>query len=141
MESKILPIVLIGAGYMINRNNNDQMIPNICPKIIDPNTKIGYDIKSEKGQKLMKKYLAFYFDNHLKKTKDDWNYILPSELYKADKTKFFLLDTRKPSDYLKIHIPDTVNIYWLNLFEPNNLRKLPIDKKIVIIWNSTIISN
>lgn len=75
--------------------------------------------------------------DYLKDTLDDWNYILPTELHKQIKSgeasKYFLLDIRKPKDYDEGHIKDTTNIFWLDLLEEENLKKLPKDKKIVII--------
>ena len=68
-----------------------------------------------------------------KDTKSDWNYITPEELHKKDLSKFFLLDIRKPEDFKKGHIKGAKNIFWLNLLDDKNLKKLPKDKKIVLI--------
>ena len=71
----------------------------------------------------------------IKKTKSDWNYITPEELHKKDLSKFFLLDIRKPEDFKKGHIKGAKNIFWLDLLKDENLKKLPKDKKIVLICN------
>jgi rhodanese-related sulfurtransferase len=69
----------------------------------------------------------------LKDIKDDWNYILPEDFEKQRKNKnFFILDIRRPEDFAKGHIPGAKNIFWLNLLDDENLKKLPKDKKIVI---------
>lgn len=64
----------------------------------------------------------------------DWNFIIPTEL-KVDLLKgknYFLLDTRKPEDYVKGHIEGATNIFWLDILKPENLKKLPRDRRIVI---------
>ena len=64
-------------------------------------------------------------------TDETWNYITPPQLYKsltqpvADEPDLFLLDIRRPKDYHKRHIPKSFNIFWKQLFETNNLAKLP----------------
>jgi rhodanese-related sulfurtransferase len=67
-------------------------------------------------------------------TGDDWNFIIPTEL-KVDLMKgkdYFLLDVRKPEDYAKGHIEGATNIFWLDLLKPENLAKLPHDRRIII---------
>ena len=65
-------------------------------------------------------------------TKEDWNYIIPEELEK-DTSKYFLLDIRKPEAFKKVHIKGAKNIFWLELLKKENLKKLPKDKKIVLV--------
>ena len=71
---------------------------------------------------------------YLTDTKYDWNYILPTDLYKLVKKgtphDLFIIDLRKPEDFAKGHIKGAVNIFWLDIIK--NLNKLPIDKKIVL---------
>jgi rhodanese-related sulfurtransferase len=43
----------------------------------------------------------------------------------------FILSVRKPEDYAKGHLPGAVNIPWTQVAKPENLAKLPLDKKIV----------
>jgi rhodanese-related sulfurtransferase len=72
--------------------------------------------------------------DYLKNVDQNWNYILPTELYQAlgkDPDQFFLLDVRKPEDFKRGHIKGSTNIFWLDLMD--NLNKLPTDKKIVLI--------
>lgn len=72
----------------------------------------------------------------IKNTKDDWNYILPTELKKKlnkDPKKFYLLDTRAKEAFKEGHIKGAMNIFWLDLFKEENLAKLPKDKTIVCI--------
>jgi len=77
------------------------------------------------------------FINFLHNTENNWNYILPTELYKElqneKQNNYFLLDIRKPKDYKKRHIRFTNNIYWKDLMQPKNLAKLPFNKEIILI--------
>jgi len=84
--------------------------------------------KNAEDKELLERLRTF-----LKDTKDDWNYILPEDFEKQRKNKnFFILDIRRPEDFAKGHIPGAKNIFWLNLLDDENLKKLPKDKKIVI---------
>lgn len=74
--------------------------------------------------------------NYLHNTKDDWNYITPidyyNKYYKTNK-KHMLIDLRKKQDYKKSHIKGAKNMYWLDILDEKNLKKLPIDKPIFLI--------
>jgi rhodanese-related sulfurtransferase len=74
---------------------------------------------------------------YIQNVDDNWNYITPKDLNKRildnDVEDLFLLDIRKPEDYIKGHIPGSTNIFWLDLFKPESLEKLPKDKTIVLI--------
>lgn len=50
-----------------------------------------------------------------------------------DKSNIFILDVRKPEDYRRLHIRNSVNIFWLELMKPGNLERLPRDKPIIIV--------
>lgn len=80
--------------------------------------------------------LIALFEKYLDETKDDWNYITPEEfnnLKEKGKDKdFFILDIRKPEDFKKGHIPGATNIFWMDLMQSKNLKKLPKDKKILV---------
>lgn len=67
-------------------------------------------------------------------TKKDWRYILATKLKKdLERGKdYFLLDTRKPSDFKTGHIKGSVNIFWLDLLKEENLKRLPKNKRIII---------
>lgn len=73
---------------------------------------------------------------YLHNTKDDWNYITPidyyNKYYKTNK-KHLLIDLRKKQDYKKSHIKGAKNMYWLDILDEKNLKKLPIDKPIFLI--------
>jgi len=78
------------------------------------------------------KKLRKYIDN----TENDWNYITATEFYKEyylGKKKYFLLDLRRPEDYKKFHIKNSINIFWLELLDEENIKKLPKNKKIFLI--------
>jgi rhodanese-related sulfurtransferase len=74
--------------------------------------------------------------NYINKTKDDWNYITPSEFYNKYYKKnkdYFLIDLRKPQEFNKFHIKNAINIFWLDLLKEENLNKLPKNKTIFLI--------
>jgi len=72
----------------------------------------------------------------LNDTKDNWNYITPLDFYNnyyLKKKDYFLLDIRTPSEYKKMHIKGAKNIFWLDILEEKNLKKIPKNKKIFLI--------
>jgi len=77
--------------------------------------------------------------SYIKNTKNDWNYITPKDFYETiyqNKNKMkniFLLDIRKKDEFRKFHIKGAKNIFWLDLFQEKNLKKLPKNKKIFLI--------
>jgi len=68
----------------------------------------------------------------IKDTKDDWNYVLPTDLEKNLK-KYFLIDIRKSENFKEGHMKGSINIFWMDLLKEENLKKLPKDKKILLI--------
>ncbi len=89
------------------------------------------DITKKKFIKKLKSYIE--------NTKDDWNYITPKDFYekfyiKKNKMKdIFLLDLRKKEEFKKFHIKGAKNIFWLDLLDEKNIKKLPKNKKIFLI--------
>ena len=74
--------------------------------------------------------------NYLKETKDDWNYITPVDFYNnyyKKKKNYYLIDLRKPDEYKKMHIKGSKNIFWLDILDEKNIKKLPKDKIIFLI--------
>jgi rhodanese-related sulfurtransferase len=79
---------------------------------------------------------------YLHSTKDDWNYITPIDFYNKYYLKkkkdtntidYYLIDLRSKEEYKKGHIKGSKNIYWLNILDENNLKKLPKNKPIFLI--------
>lgn len=78
---------------------------------------------------------------YIENTKNDWNYILPTEFYEKyypmleNKTNrdFILVDLRSEDAFKEFHIKNSINIFWLNLLTEKNLKKLPKRKKIFLI--------
>ena len=73
---------------------------------------------------------------YLKETKNDWNYITPIDFYNdyyLKKKDYYLIDLRKKQDYEKFHIKGAKNIFWLDILDEKNLKKLPKDKQIFLI--------
>ena len=74
------------------------------------------------------------FTNFLENTKDDLNYITPSDFYKNYYNKKpFVLDLREKKDFNQFHIKGSTNIFWLDLMKKENLNKLPKNKKIFLM--------
>jgi len=71
--------------------------------------------------------------NFVGDTKENWNYITPPELMKKGTNKYFLLDLRMPEDFKKGHIKEAHNIFWLDLFDNENLKRLPKNKPILLV--------
>lgn len=77
-----------------------------------------------------------YLRQYLKETKDDWNYITPLDFYNEyyQKNKdYFLVDLRDEKAYKKMHIKGSKNIFWLNILDEKNLKRLPKNKTIFLI--------
>ena len=73
----------------------------------------------------------------LANTQADWNYITPVDFYNdywiTNRTDYVLVDLRDKLAYDKYHIDKSINIYWLDILDEENLRRLPLDKKIFLI--------
>ncbi len=39
---------------------------------------------------------------------------------------------RRPEDYQRGHISGAINIFWLDMLREDNLRRLPVDKEILV---------
>jgi len=78
---------------------------------------------------------------YIKKTQEDWNYILPSDFFKnyyaslenGSNKDFILIDIRDSTSFSNFHIKNSVNIFWLDLLKDENIKKLPKKKKIFLI--------
>jgi len=76
--------------------------------------------------------LRKYIDN----TKNDWNYITPTTFYKKyylKKKDYFLIDLRDNHTFKKGHIKNAKNIFWMDILQDKNLKKIPKNKKIFLI--------
>ena len=73
---------------------------------------------------------------YLHSIKDDWNYITPIDFYNQyyrTKKDFCLIDLRSETEYKKMHIKGSKNIFWLNILDEKNVKKLPKNKPIFLI--------
>jgi rhodanese-related sulfurtransferase len=77
---------------------------------------------------------------YLRHTKKDWNYITPTDFYNKYYTKkkrdYLVIDIRKKKAYKEYHIPNSINIFWLDILKTENLErlyKLSNKKKIFLI--------
>jgi len=73
---------------------------------------------------------------YLYTTKDDWNYITPIDFYNhyyLKKKDYLLIDLRDEKSFKKMHIKGAKNIFWLNILDEKNLKKLTKGKKIFLI--------
>lgn len=110
--------------------------PEKCPLLIDPQTNQPKEITTPQGTQLFQKYLLFYLQDYLKKTQDDWNYITPQQfqaMSQHKKDEYFILDVRKPEDYHKQHLPNSTNIFWLDLLQSHHLNQLPKEQPILLV--------
>jgi rhodanese-related sulfurtransferase len=88
-----------------------------------------------------KKSILNKCQKYISNTKDDWNYILPTDFYKnyykllesGDNKDFVLIDLRKEDVFSQYHIKNSINIFWLDLLKEENINKLPKKKKIFLI--------
>jgi rhodanese-related sulfurtransferase len=74
--------------------------------------------------------------DYLQSIKNDWNYITPVDFYNDYYLKnkdYFLIDLRSEDEYKKNHIKGSKNIFWINILDEKNLKKLPKDKTIFLI--------
>ena len=77
-----------------------------------------------------------FLREYLYKTQDDWNYITPKDFYNnyyLKNNNYFLIDLREEKQYKKMHIKGSKNIFWLNILDEENLKKLPKNKLIFLI--------
>ncbi|MFZ5641834.1 MAG: rhodanese-like domain-containing protein [Bacillota bacterium] len=56
-----------------------------------------------------------------------------SKVVNGTDTSYFLLSIQKPEDYAKGHVKGAINIPFAKVAKEENLKKLPKDKKIVVI--------
>lgn len=61
-----------------------------------------------------------------------WNYVTPEELHKKE-NRYYLLDIRDKEAYKQGHIKGADNIFWKDLLEEKNLKKLPKNRTILLI--------
>ena len=81
-------------------------------------------------------FLKQILRDYLYRTKDDWNYITPVDFYNnyyQTNKDYFLVDLRHPQDFENFHVSGAQNIYWLNILDEHNLKKLPKNKQIFLI--------
>ena len=74
--------------------------------------------------------------DYLQSIKNDWNYITPVDFYNdyyLKKKDYFLIDLRSEDEYKKSHIIGSKNIFWINILDEKNLKKLPKEKLIFLI--------
>ena len=74
--------------------------------------------------------------NYLHSTKDDWNYITPIDFYTkyyVPKKDYVLIDLRSEQEFKKMHVKGAKNIFWLDILDEKNLKKLPKEKPIFLI--------
>ncbi|NDG73040.1 MAG: rhodanese-like domain-containing protein [Proteobacteria bacterium] len=73
---------------------------------------------------------------YLYTTKDDWNYITPIDFYNQyylKKKDYMLIDLRDEKSFKKMHIKGAKNIFWLNILDEKNLKKMSKNKTIFLI--------
>jgi len=131
----ILLVILITSIslFFLYNNSNFNNYNEYHNFMINPSNLKKIHICSDQGKKLMREYMKYYFEDFLKNTHSDWNYILPTQLHKENLKNYYLLDVRKPKDFKKGHIQGSTNIFWKDLISLKNINKLPKNKEIIII--------
>ena len=74
--------------------------------------------------------------NYLSTTKNNWNYITPIDFYNhyyMKKKDYLLIDLRDEKSFKKMHIKGAKNIFWLNILDEKNLKKMSKNKTIFLI--------
>jgi rhodanese-related sulfurtransferase len=76
--------------------------------------------------------------HYLRSTKSDWNYITPIDFYKEyyvnrNHKAYYLIDLRSSTEYKKGHVKGSKNIYWKNILDEKNIKKLPKNTPIFLI--------
>jgi len=76
-----------------------------------------------------------FLQQYLHSTKDDWNYITPLDFYNQYymKKEYILIDLRDKKSFRSMHIKGAKNIFWLDIFDEKNLKKIPKNKHIFLI--------
>jgi len=73
---------------------------------------------------------------YLKSTDKDWNYITAPDFYNEyvlKKRDYLLVDLRDAKSFKEMHVKGAKNIYWLDILDEKNIKKLPLDKPIFLI--------
>lgn len=67
-------------------------------------------------------------EQFIKNTKDDWNYITPTDFYNNyynnPAKKYLLIDLRKKEEFDKYHVKNAVNIFWMDIFKKKYIETL-----------------
>jgi rhodanese-related sulfurtransferase len=74
--------------------------------------------------------------DYLHNIKDDWNYITAIDFYNnfyLKKKDYHLIDLRSKKEYKKMHVKGSKNIFWLNILDEKNIKKIPKNKPIFLI--------
>ncbi len=74
--------------------------------------------------------------NYIDKTKDDWNYITPTDFYHKYYSKnkdYLLIDLRDKKAFNNFHIKGSINIFWIDILKDKYLKKLPKNIPIFLI--------
>ena len=74
--------------------------------------------------------------DYLHKIKNDWNYITPIDFYNnyyLKKKDYYLIDLRSEKEYKQMHIKGAKNIYWIDILDDKNIKKIPKNKQIFLI--------
>lgn len=74
--------------------------------------------------------------NYIDKTKDDWNYITPTDFYHKYYSKnkdYLIIDLRDKKAFNKFHIKGSINIFWTDILKDKYIKKLPKNIPIFLI--------
>ena len=71
-------------------------------------------------------------NDYIKNICDDWYYITSTEL-KNNINDYYIIDIRAKNDYIKYHIPNSINIPCNRIIDYDVIKNLPNNKIILIV--------
>ncbi|MCB1875039.1 MAG: rhodanese-like domain-containing protein [Chromatiales bacterium] len=78
------------------------------------------------------------FEEYLEFAEYQGGNILPEQIPAAEWDKFFVVDTRRPEDYARDHIPGAVNIEWRKLVSRRD--EIPQEQPVIVYCNTGSLS-
>lgn len=110
------------AGYPVSTTENFQQERYNLP-VIEDIVKDGHGVIVERTKAVLAQKRGILITR---------NEVYENAVKGADK-KYFLVSLQRPEDYAKGHVPGAINIPYSEIAKADTLRKLPRDKKIVLI--------
>lgn len=110
------------AGYPVSTNERVQQEHYALP-LIEKSSKDGRSVIIERTRAIVAQQRSLFID------RDE---VYQNAVKRTDKN-YFLVSLQRAEDYAKGHVPGAINIPYSDIAKAESLRKLPHDKKIVLI--------